>query len=233
MLFYKIFACKDKNFPLLWHCKTLELQKTRMKTSKQTISRHDWTGKACAKYKSAKHFQQGSHHHGLDKLTIVEHLFHLIFRDKHDTDILRGIEVLRAMQCDTFCEVTIAMVVLRACVGSQRHQERPRSSGIACLFHQFALRSRQRCLARLHTACHNLGRDLPEAVSILPFKHNCAFVGDGNNVDPIGIMQHIIIIIDTAIRQLHLVAACIEPQRIEKRFGLQHFPFHIVILSHK
>lgn len=122
---------------------------------------------------------------------------------------------------------TVGDVRTGARIGRNSHQLAPLSARIAGLFEQFAACGGLRFFVLLHHAGHNLEACLPQRVAILADEKHTAIAGDGYDIDPIGIFQHIIFIIDSPCRQFDGVPAGRQPRPADDIFAPQSLPRHV------
>ena len=61
-------------------------------------------------------------------------------------------------------------------------------------------------------------------VTVLTYHHELALTGDGDDVDPLGVFQHIMFGVDAPVGQLHLIDAGSEPGPADEVFGRKNLP---------
>ena len=133
-------------------------------------------------------------HQSLPDTVGAEQFQHLFARQEVHAQVLRRVEMLFAERFDARGEVAVGEVVLCGGVGREGRQQTPLAAAVARLFHQFALRGfERRGVRRLGDAGRNFIRGFAQPVAVLVDQHEPSVAGDGRDVDPVGIFEHIVI----------------------------------------
>ena len=127
---------------------------------------------------------------------------------------------------DTCSNKAVCQVIAGAWVLAYCHKLLPLSVAVASLLKEFASRSLFWCLARLDDASAEFDGVDVECVSVLAHEDEMVVIGDSDDVDPVGVLEHIELVVDFAIRQLHGVAPSGEPGSADEIFTLKGFPAH-------
>ena len=65
-------------------------------------------------------------------------------------------------------------------------------------------------------------------MAVLPLDDETAVLGDGDDIDPVGVFEDVELGIDVAVGQLYLVPAGGEPRAAEEVLALEHSPSLVI-----
>ena len=120
-------------------------------------------------------------------------------------------------------------------VGTDGHQFRPFSTGIARFFIQFTLGGVHWVFSLFHASGWNFDGRQMLGVAVLAFHKEFAFFGDGDDIAEFRIFQHVVVLNLCTCRQFDVFAPCGQPGALEYILAFKHFPGHgvFVLFAHK
>ena len=175
----------------------------------------------------SKHTPQRRGHQSLLNISALEHPPHLVAAEQTDLYVFRLVEMLAAHKLHAHGKEAVSDICHGAGIGRNDHQLCPHAAAIAGLLSQFATRGGLRLLAGFYHSGHNLVAGLAYAVTVLPDKDVLSATSHGNYVYPIGLLQHVILIVDSSVGQLNSVTPCRQPRAADQVFAAQCTPIHV------
>ena len=156
-------------------------------------------------------FPEGGGHEALFHLVSHEEVEDFGLRHEHYGDIFGGVKMTAPGRSDSGGEEAVGEVGGGAGVAGDRHEVGPHAAGVSRLLLELAAGSLLGGLPFLHDSGAYLVAGAAYAVAVLELHHELTFVGDGDDIDPVGIFEHIEVGIDAAVGKLYGVVAHGEP----------------------
>ncbi len=161
----------------------------------------------------------------LNKLSTKKHLRNNLKGEQFHIKAFSRIKTGLADFLHASCKKAVRPIIGACRIAAERVQERPFTFSIAGFFQQFALCARKRRGIGLfqHTAWDFPG-GLTEAMTILTFQNYVAIAGNGNNIHPIRVFEHIILRNDSTIGEFKALPAHRQPRSADEIFRFQNSP---------
>ena len=175
---------------------------------------------------------QGSCHERLAELTVEEHLPHLLGLEEMHLQVLRAVEMLMAGRLHPHSQEAVTEVGHRTGIGREVHQMCPLAAAVACLLKQLTTGSLLGTFPLLHHSRHYLIRRFAQSMPVLPLQYHPSVAGERYHIDPIGVFQHIILVLHHPIRQPHHIPACREPRALYQILRGESLPTDVLFHNH-
>jgi len=130
---------------------------------------------------------------GLNEFATQEHCRNVLKGEQLHIEALSSIKMRLADFLYATHQKTVCSVVCACRIAAERIQQRPFPTTIAGFFQQFALSSgKRRGIGLFQNSAWYFPCRLAKTVTILAFQNDIIILGNGNDVHPIGIFQHIV-----------------------------------------
>lgn len=152
------------------------------------------------------------------KFTSSEQMEHLGRGHFDYGNVFSLFQMLRVGMHDAASNEGVAYIGACPGIGTDRHEVIPFTSRIARFLQEFALGGMEGFFPFFNDACRQFPSNELPSVTVLPFQEHISFVREGNDVDPIRIFQHIVILHLHAAWQTNMVASGSHPRTADEVF---------------
>ncbi len=137
--------------------------------------------------------------------------------------------MLFALAFHPTCKERVGDVVVRAWVWAKLHERFPHAAAKTRLLHELASRRRKRLLAILYHSGRYLPCHAVQAMTILPFKDIAAITCRGYNVNPVGVFERPVVVLDTSVGQQQFVFSHRHPRFFHNILRRKRLPSHLIV----
>lgn len=154
-------------------------------------------------------------------------------RQEMHAQVLRRVEVLFADLLDSRGEEAVGEVGVCRGVGRYGHEQPPFAAAVTRLLGQLALRrGEHRPVGGFRHPGGRLVGGLSESVAVLVDEDEPSVARDGDDVDPVGIFENVIVGNAASVGQLEAFVADREPRFAREVFARQDFPLPVFQIFH-
>ena len=173
---------------------------------------------------------EGGGMESLDELALAEHAEDSLGREEVDGDVLSALEVLRGEGLHIGGEERIDEVVHGAGVLGEDGILAPLTAAVAGLLHELTLGSgHRRGIAGIHDAGAELVTGDAQGMAILTHHDEVALPSEGDDVDPGGVFEDVVLGTLIATGQAGVVEPYGEPGTTAQILGREDLPLAVVI----
>ena len=167
---------------------------------------------------------QGGSHEGLQHLVVGQEVVDLLAGHEQDLDVLGGFEGLIGNALHPLGQKAVGDVVADAGILADGHDLAPSAATVASLLEQFAPCALLGRLALLTNSSAQLDEHLVHGMPVLAYHDKHTVAGDGDNIDPVGVLEHIMLGVNHTTGQLHTVDSRREPGPLNDVATIEGFP---------
>lgn len=156
-------------------------------------------------------FPQGAEHRSLNDLAVLHEAEDFVGVEEMECNVFGSFEVLVGQAADAGGDEAVAEIGAGAGVWGGYHIQCPCAFAVAGLLEEFPAGCLLRGLAAFAHSCRDFVAYFAAAVAVLALQYHAAVVCDGDDVDPVGVFEHIVFGVDHSVWKLYPVTAGGEP----------------------